>query len=256
MFKRSLQLLLFASLAVATSWAADNPFVGDWKLNASKSKLTDEMMVENLGANKYAFDFEGNGDPEIIVVDGTDQAGHFGSTLAVSVEGPHNWKVVRKKDGRTQVSATWTLSEDNSTLTDDFTFIPAKGAPINVKYGYKRAMPGSGFAANWISTTEALNSDYVLKIRPYGEDGLALTDPSGQTKNLKIDASDSPKPVETGNTSSLRRLDGHSLEMTNEVNGKITETKEFEMSSDLKTLTMTRHIKGRTEPQIFVFDRE
>jgi hypothetical protein len=256
MFKCSLQPLLFASLVVVASRAADNPFVGDWKLNPSKSKLTDEMKVENLGANKYAFDFEGNGDPETIVVDGTDQAGHFGTTLSVSVEGPHNWKVVRKKDGRTQVSATWTLSEDNSTLTDDFTFIPAKGTPINVRYGYKRAMPGSGFAATWISTTEAMNSVYVLKIRLYGEDGLALTDPSGQTKNVKFEGNDSPKPAETGNTSSLRRLDEHSLEMTNEVNGKITETRQFEMSSDLKTLTMTRHIKGRTEPQIFVFERQ
>jgi len=37
-------------------WAADDPFVGEWKLNPSKSKLSDEMKVESAGGNKCAFD--------------------------------------------------------------------------------------------------------------------------------------------------------------------------------------------------------
>src|SRR5690242_3755464 len=185
MLKRSLQVFLFTCLA-ASLRAADNPFVGDWKLNPAKSKLTDEMTVESLGENKYAFDFEGNGNRETIVVNGTDQPGGFGTTLSIGVAGPRMWKVVRKKNGRTMVNAIWTLAEDSNTLTDDFTFLPEKGAPINVKYSYKRATLGSGFAATWISASESMNNSvYILTIRPYEEDGLALTDPSGQTKNVK-----------------------------------------------------------------------
>lgn len=94
-----MQLLLVACLFAGTLWAADDPFVGKWKFNPSKSKLTEEMKVESAGGNKYAFDF-GGGIPETIVTDGTDQPGYRGTTLSVSVLGQDSWKVVRKKDGR------------------------------------------------------------------------------------------------------------------------------------------------------------
>jgi len=60
MIKRTIQLLLLAGLLTGALWAADNPFVGDWKLNPSKSRLTDEMKVDSLGGNKYSFDFGGS----------------------------------------------------------------------------------------------------------------------------------------------------------------------------------------------------
>jgi hypothetical protein len=56
-------LLLVVGLLAGSSWAATDHFVGKWKLNPSKSKLTDEMKVESAGGNKYAFDF-GSGNAE------------------------------------------------------------------------------------------------------------------------------------------------------------------------------------------------
>ena len=121
MIKRSLRVLLLACLATAPCWAADNPFVGDWKLNPSKSTLTDKMTVESAGGNKYTLNFGGG--PETIVVDGTDQPSplYKGGTLAVAVEGD-NWKVIRKQDGRTTISATWSLSDAASQFTGNVNF--------------------------------------------------------------------------------------------------------------------------------------
>src|SRR6476660_4674627 len=99
MSNSTIQLLLVAGLVTGTFWANDH-FVGKCKLNPSRSKLTDEMKVESVGGNKYAFDF-GSGNAETIEADGTDQPGIFGTTLSVTVEGPNTWKVIRKKDGRT-----------------------------------------------------------------------------------------------------------------------------------------------------------
>jgi hypothetical protein len=132
MFKHTFPLLVLACLATGTLWAANDPFVGDGKLNPSKSKLTDQMKVENIADNRYAFDF-GGGDPEIIAVDGTDQPGNFGTTLSVSRERPDSWKVVRKKEGRILITVTWKLSKDGNTLTDDFTAIQPNGSPFNLK---------------------------------------------------------------------------------------------------------------------------
>ncbi|HVH70437.1 MAG TPA: hypothetical protein VNB49_04920 [Candidatus Dormibacteraeota bacterium] len=95
MSMRTSRLLLVGCLFAGALWAADDPFVDEWRLNPSKSKLTDEMKVESVGRNKYAFDF-GGGTMETIVADGTDQPGDAGTTLSVTTLAPDAWKVVRR----------------------------------------------------------------------------------------------------------------------------------------------------------------
>jgi hypothetical protein len=257
MLKRTFQLLLVVSVLTSALLAADNPFVGDWKLNPSKSKLTDEMKVTGLGANKYAFDF-GGGTPEPVVVDGTDQLAGFGTTLSVTPAGPNSWKVVRKKDGRMLLTAAWTLSKDGNTLKDDFTGIAPNGSRSTVNYIYKRRAPGSGFAGTWISTSEKVNFSYAIQIRPYGADGLSFISP-GNTRNVIFDGKDYPSAgtnAAPGSTASIRRLSDRTLEMADKVNGKATDTQKVELSSDFKSLTMTQQTVGHSEPTILVFERE
>ena len=43
MFKRTFELLLVACLGTGALCAANDPFVGEWKLNPARSKLTDQM---------------------------------------------------------------------------------------------------------------------------------------------------------------------------------------------------------------------
>jgi len=258
MFKRTFELLLVACLGTGALWAANDPFVGEWKLNPARSKLTDQMKVESVGANKYVFDFGGGS--ETIVVDGTDQPGNFGSTLSVTVEGPDTWKVIRKKDGRMLITATWKLSKDGNTLTDDFTGIEPNGSTFNLNYVYKRTAGSSGFAGTWESTSETVNSVFVLQVRPYEGDGLSFIDPSEEeTKNVKFDGKDYPNlgpNVVPGSASSVRRVNERTLEMTDKIDGKVMDAQQIELSSDLKTLTMTVHTVGRSEPNILVFERQ
>jgi hypothetical protein len=260
---RTLLALSFAailtSFGACASWAAANDsFVGDWKLNPSRSRLTDVMRVESVGANKYAFNF-GSG-PETIVVDGTDQPGHFGSTLSVAVEGRDNWKVIRKRDGRILLTAIWTLSQDGSMLTDNFTSINRNGSTSNVNYVYKRTGAGSGFEGEWVSTTEKVNSTVTLQVRPYEKDGLSFIDPSAEvTRSVEFDGKDYPNlgsGATPGSTSSIRRVGERGLEMTYKINGQTLYTQQIELSSDFKTLTVTRHIVGESETNVRVFERE
>lgn len=256
---KSLSLAVISAIFISsTSWAASDPFVGDWKLNPARSKLTDVMKVESLGANKYTFNFGGG--PQTIVVDGTDQPGGFGTTLSIAAEKPDTWKVIRKRDGRVLISAIWNLSEDGSTLTDHYTGFSANGSPHSVNYVYRRKAGGSGFAGEWVSTSETVNSVVILQIRPYENDGLSFTEPSiSVTRNLKFDGKDYPNlgsNATPGSTSSIRRVNEHALEMTYKINGNLLATQMVELSSDLKTLTITRRIVGESEPNIRVFERE
>jgi hypothetical protein len=256
MFKRTFQLLLVASLVTSTLRAATDPFVGDWKLNPSESKVVDSMKVESLGGNKYAFDLGGG--PERIVADGTDQAGAFGTMLSVTVEGPDAWKVVRKKDGHMLLTGNWKLSHDGNTLIDNYTEFRPDGSQSTTNYLFKRTAGGQGFAGTWESTMP-MTSSFVLQIRPYEGNGLSVIRSPEDTRNLKLDGKDyrvEGHGVPQNSTSSARRVDERTLEITDKVDGKITRTDRRELSPDLKILTRTVRPVGQRDPAIFVFERQ
>src|SRR5947209_16941214 len=99
MLRRSCQFLILVCLSCVWCWAANDPFVGKWMLDASKSQLIDQMKVVDAGPNKYTFIFDGT-NSETIVADGTDQPGLAGTTFSVTIQDPRTWKVVRKSEGR------------------------------------------------------------------------------------------------------------------------------------------------------------
>jgi hypothetical protein len=260
MLSRTFRLLLVVSLATGTVWAANDPFVGKWKVNPSRSKLNDEMKVEVAGANKYALTFA-PGFVDTVVADGTDQPALSGTTLSVTVKGPNSWVVVRKMKGRTLLTAYWTLSEDGKTLNDAYTEYAPDGTPSSIPYVYERIGGSSGFPGTWDSDSEKVKAVIELQIDPVEADGLSFNGPDVEmTKKMKFDGNDYPDPdphADPASASSGRRVTQRSLEITDKFKGKITATRQLELSPDLKTLTMTTRLEGQNRPKsIFVFDRE
>ena len=239
--------------------ASNDAFLGEWKLDASKSKLIDVMKVASVSGNKYAFDF-GGGSAETIAADGTDQPGIAGTSLSVTIEGADSWKVVRKQDGRVLLTAFWKLSKDGNTLRDDYTEFGPDGSSSNVKYVYQRTAGTSGFAGTWEGSSETVNVAIVLKVQTFEGEGLSFINASaGQTKNVKFDGKDYPNTgpnVREGSVSMGRRVNEDTLEITDKFKGKITNTRQIKLSADSKTLTMTVQVPGRREPDVLVFERQ
>ncbi len=260
MRNRIFQSLLLACLITGTLWAANNPFVGKWKVNPGKSKMTDEMKVEATGANKYVINFQ-PGAVDTIVTDGSDQPAVGGTTLSITAKGPNNWTVVRKKDGRMLLSADWTLSSDGKTITDDFTGYQSDGSKSTTHFVYQRTADGSGFAGTWDSDNAKPDPAMKLQIQAYQADGLSIDDPELQiNRSLKFDGNeypDSGSDAPPGLMSSGRRVNERSLELTRKYKGRLIDTQQFELSTDLKTLTLSIILPGENKPRnIFVFDRE
>jgi hypothetical protein len=261
MLNRISRLLLVVCLVTGSVWAANDPFVGKWKVNPSKSKLNDEMKVEVAGPNRYALTF-GPGFVDTIVADGTDQPALSGTTLSVAVKGPNNWVVVRKMKGRTLLTGNWTLSEDGKTLNDAYTeYAPDGSTSLFLPYVYERTAGSSGFLGTWDSDTEKAKAGIDLQIEPYEGDGLSFNYPGAETtKKIKFDGNDYPDldpSADPGSAFSGRRVNQRSLEITDKSKGKITGTRQIELSTDLKTLTMTVRLVGQNRPKsILVFDRE
>ncbi len=237
--------------------AAQSPFVGEWKLDPLRSRLPDEMKVQSEGGNKYAFDF-GGGAAETIVVDGSDQPGLGGTLLSVKAEAPDTWIVERKKDNRLLLRATWKLSNDGRTLTDSYRGFESDGSTLSMDYTYQRTGGGSGFAGDWQSIRETMNSPLVIEVKEFQGDGLSFITPSRQrAKNLKFDGKDYPNegPNAQGASSSMRRVDERTVVITDKADSKVTDTQDIALSADLKTLTITVHIVGRDKPNVLVFER-
>ena len=273
MLLRNLLWLPVVCLAIGTSWAAtDDPFVGKWKVNPSKSKLIDEMKVEVAGENRYTFTF-GPDQVDTVVADGSDQPALSGTTLSVTVKGPNSWEVVRKMKGRMLLRAEWTLSEDGKMLNDAFTqYLPdgltlfseplPNGSTLLLPYVYERTAGALGFPGTWDSESAKVKTGMELQVQPYEGDGLSFKRSDEEmAKRVKLDGNDypelDPKGRDNGTVYSGRRANERSLEITYKSKGKITGTWQIELSPDLKSLTMTERPVGQSRPKsILAFDRE
>src|ERR1700741_3047555 len=212
--------------AVPLSRAADQPFIGKWKLNLSKSKLADQMTIAPAGANRYTLTFAGVGDTETLMADGTEQPGVQGSTISITIEAPNNWKIVRKQNGRAVLTANWKLSDDGKTLTDTFLGNQPDGSTSRVDLVYKRAdnsAGSSGIPGTWETTEEKMDTAYEMEIRPYETGGLTFKVSGGvPPSNVKFDGKEySPAGANpaAASTTSARRLGDHSIELTKKLKG-------------------------------------
>jgi hypothetical protein len=140
------------------------------------------------------------------------------------------------------------LSADGNTLTDAYTEYEPDGSKLDLHYVYERTAGTSGVPGTWISVSEGANASTELRIRSYDGDGLSFENLAGQiTRKIKFDEKDYPDlgpNVPAGATSSGRRLNQRSLEITDKLQGKITGTRKIQLSKDLKTLTIIVRVGG------------
>jgi hypothetical protein len=176
--------------------------------------------------------------------------------LSVTIEEPDTWKIVRKKEGRILLTATWKLSKDGNTLTDAFTAYRPDGSTFTINMQYRRTAGTSGIPGTWETTDEKLDGVHKLEIRPYDSDGLSfISSDSASPRNIKFDGKEHLDPA-TGASLGGHRIDERSLEFTNKIKGKIAETRQLTVSPDLKTLTIVVHPTNQRLPNTLVFDRE
>lgn len=56
--------------------------------------------------------------------------------------------------------------------------------------------------------------------------------------------------------SSAQRRDERTIALTDKVGGKVVDTQEISISAERNTLTMTIHVPDRSDPNVFVFERQ
>jgi hypothetical protein len=141
-------------------------------------------------------------------------------------------------------------------LRDTFTSTQPDGSEIAVNYLYRRISGGSGFAGAWESTTQPTGLKVELGIEPHDDEGFSFIT-SGSAKEVVFDGRDHALVgADSGLTLSGRRNGMRTMEYTEKNRGKVERLREFELSTDGRTLTETVRIAGQTSPDVLVFERE
>ena len=103
-------------------------------------------------------------------------------------------------------------------------------------------------------------SPLSIEVAKWEGDGYSITNPAyKQHLRFKLDDKEytptGPR-VPKGTTVSASKTGDHNMELTYMLKGKTTETDQWELSADGKTLTQTVTYAGVSKPEVDVYDRE
>ena len=97
------------------------------------------------------------------------------------------------------------------------------------------------------------------EIQAYEGDGLSFNTPAYKdTLSMKFDGKDYEEKgpnVAPGSMSSGKRVNAHTLEVTDKMKGEVMDHTKFEVSTDGKTLTLTVHGTGQVNAQTVVYNK-
>ena len=238
---------------------ADDPFVGKWKLNLAKSKLTGQVMeIKEVPGKGYEFKEDEHTD--VIFADGLDHPTHFGDTMSITQKKSDTWAITWKREGKVVMDTVWKVSKDSRTLTYTATGMRPNGQRFSNQMTARRMGGDSGLAGRWESTDVKLSSPREIYIEMWGSDGQVITFPGRkEVIRMKFDgkeyADEGPTVVE-GATSSGRRIDERTIETTEKIKNRLIETAKATISADGNTQTIVITEPDDPTPVILVYERE
>jgi hypothetical protein len=256
--KRFVFSIALAGSLAGMLWASDDPFCGKWKLNMEKSQFAGEQIkIQDLGGNKYRWTVGNTSDT--MTYDGTDQPVHFDRTISMTPDGANSWKMVIKKDGRTLSTMTHTISADGKTQSIKGTETKPDGTTSDFDVVWKKVSGGSGWGGTWQESDVKFTSPDQWEISPYESDGLTFNTAAYQdVLSMKFDGKEYEEKgpnVASGSTSSGKRVNANTLEVTDKVKGQVMDHTKYELSNDGKTLTLTIHETGQQKALTIVYDK-
>jgi hypothetical protein len=248
LFVEFAMLLLLPILAVA-----QNAFDGTWKIdvnNAQFSKKPDVYLLQN-----GMYQCKTCVPPIDVKADGQDQkvTGHpYYDSIAIKVVNDHEIEETDKKNGKTVVTSTESVSADGKTMT--FTFNDSSNTsadPVTGKGEATRVAKGAAgshaISGSWRTTKVASVSDNGLMwTYKVNGDEISMTTPTGQSYTAKLNGAQSPYKGDPGTTSiSIKTMGKDTLEETDYRDGKAISVTKMVLTADGKKMKLMAEDKLR-----------
>jgi hypothetical protein len=250
----ALSLLVFSAVTLA----ADNPFIGKWKLDPSKSDFSGETIkYEDAGNGSIRFSV--GEESFTFTTDGKQHPGPFGEIVSVRQQGANAWEETTHLRGKLLDTSTITTSDDGKTLTEVTKGTRPDGSSFENTTTYERVGTGSGLIGDWKSKGEQQSSPAIIEFEANGPNGLAFVLPASKARcDVKFDGQDytaKGPTVPAGLTLAVTKNGDRSMELTEKVKGKPMFKANYTVSDDGQTLTRTGGVTGGAQTKA-VYDKQ
>ena len=215
---------LLVAFAIGVAHAADNPWIGTWKLDPARSKLVGETMTYSKTPDGRMRFSDGSTTRYDFGLDGKDYKSWGNHTTSWVADGSNAWKVAVKQDGAVIYESRRELSADGRTLTIRSTGNRPDGSPANDVAVYQRVGSGTGLAGKWRSTKVDVPAPDTYVISSTADGTIRVEAPVYKTAwEGKHDGSDLPikgPMAPAGFTVSITPLSANRLSYVYKLNGK------------------------------------
>ena len=243
MQKVSLRVAFALLLASTPLLFCQSPFDGTWLITPAKSKLDPKPFTVYLSQGWYhcvsctpPFDVQADGQVHPVT-------GQQFDSSSVTIVDPQTLSIVSKKDGKTVMEQTVTVSGDGKAATLKGKAFPVNGSdPQEYSVSFKRTgtLPEGVHATsgNWVQTSFTDSENDLLTTFKTNGDELSMTDPTGDSYSAKFDGKDYPFKSAFANGVSLKRIDAHTIEETDKRDGTVVNVAKMTISPNGKTMTV------------------
>lgn len=243
--KKSMLLVLPASLLLPALVMAQSVFVGTWKADLRNNIQLPTKPFE-YEVNKGVFTCKTCAPPVSVPSDGQDHAvsGHpYYDTVAVKIVDASTIQETDKKAGKAVTSITYKVSGDGNTATVDISDSSASNAaPVLTTFENRRVASGPAgshtYSGSWKAAKITSASDNgLLATWSLSGNTLKMTTPTGQSYAAPLDGKEVPFMGDPGQSSiSLKKVDDHTIDETDKRDGKVIGTSRLTVAADGKTM--------------------
>jgi hypothetical protein len=254
-----ISIWLYIWMGTASMAAAQNPFVGTWKLNQDKSQLAGDIMKFGP-AEGEAIELTSGGMTYSFRADGNTYRLPTGNVAIWRQTSPDSWTTeYRKIDGKLLSSDKWQLSADGKELSVTTSGVKANGDLYTDTEDYVRTAGSSGLVGSWKGTQVKLSSPNELTIQESGLDGLILKIAALKAtcvanfdgREVAVEGPDIP----SGLRLALTRTGPYSFRLVHKLNGSQLSSSQYTVSNDGKTMTEVGGAPG-DPPATMVWEKQ
>lgn len=239
--KKTMMLVALVILVPKIS-SAQSAFGGTWRMNLKDTQYVGKQNM-SLRDGVYRCD---TCVPKINVkADGRDhpQSGSpYSDAIRVRVVSEKTVEIVSKKGGKIVDTETMTASGDGNTLRTESTVVAESGQSMNMKYNSTRVGPAPE-GAHKISglwqpgKLESASENVITVTYKVTDNGLSMSDLTGDSYTAKFDGNDYPYKGDPGITSvSLKKIAANTIEEIDKRNGKVINVLRMTVAPDGKTM--------------------
>jgi hypothetical protein len=259
--KKLLLVCALALFAALPAIAADNPWIGTWKLDPAKSHFTGDTFTYSKAAKGMMHYSDGSIVNYDFAIDGKDYKTIYDRTTAWTAAGNDAWDSIAKANGKILAKTHRQLSADGKTLTITDTGTKPDGTTFNDVTVYTRVTGTTGLVGKWRSTKVTVSAPDAFVVSSPSPGIMHWDIPSyKETVEGKFDGSDLPitgPDVPPGLTLAVKPSSPAKHSYTVKVNGKPDSYGIQTLAADGKSFTDVSWSPGKmSEKSTAVFVKQ